>query len=199
MKDSRFRCKNCNELIVFSEHIGWYHIDEDGHRRDCFPCRRPAFAGDDLGSSELPYRAVKRNYPGGGVGKSVLNIPSELGICNTAEPSTPATTGVGYDAIEEMRGIELIAAERKRQIGAEGWSTARDDEHRNYELSTAARGYLLAAEAPHNFILPPTSWPWDKSWWKPSPEPIRNLVKAAALIAAEIDRLQRIKETQDGK
>jgi hypothetical protein len=34
-------------------------------------------------------------------------------------------------------------------------------------------------------------WPWDPSWWKPSPDPIRNLVKAGALIAAEIDRLQR--------
>lgn len=37
----------------------------------------------------------------------------------------------------------------------------------------------------------PNDWPWDRSWWKPSPDPIRNLVKAGALIAAEIDRLQR--------
>jgi hypothetical protein len=35
-------------------------------------------------------------------------------------------------------------------------------------------------------------WPWDQDWWKPSPDPIRNLVKAGALIAAEIDRLQRL-------
>lgn len=37
----------------------------------------------------------------------------------------------------------------------------------------------------------PREWPWDASWWKPSPDPIANLVKAGALIAAEIDRLQR--------
>ena len=28
-------------------------------------------------------------------------------------------------------------------------------------------------------------------WWKPSIDPVRNLAKAGALIAAEIDRLQR--------
>lgn len=37
----------------------------------------------------------------------------------------------------------------------------------------------------------PDEWPWDVSWWKPSADPERNLVKAGALIAAEIDRLHR--------
>jgi hypothetical protein len=37
----------------------------------------------------------------------------------------------------------------------------------------------------------PIYWPWDQEWWKPSDDPIRNLAKAGALIAAEIDRLQR--------
>ena len=42
-------------------------------------------------------------------------------------------------------------------------------------------------------------WPWDMKWWKPSDEdPIRNLVKAGALIAAEIDRLQRRTEPAKG-
>jgi len=34
-------------------------------------------------------------------------------------------------------------------------------------------------------------WPWGSEWWKPSKDPIRDLVKAGALIAAEIDRLQK--------
>jgi hypothetical protein len=33
-------------------------------------------------------------------------------------------------------------------------------------------------------------WPWEWSFWKPR-DPVRNLVIAGALIAAEIDRLQR--------
>ena len=37
-------------------------------------------------------------------------------------------------------------------------------------------------------------WPWHRCWWKPSDDPIRNLVKAGALLAAEIDRLQAIRD-----
>lgn len=37
-------------------------------------------------------------------------------------------------------------------------------------------------------------WPWDRKWWKPSQDDqVKNLIKAGALIAAEIDRLQNIK------
>ncbi|MNY70647.1 hypothetical protein D3C86_2088230 [compost metagenome] len=35
------------------------------------------------------------------------------------------------------------------------------------------------------------NWPWSEDWWKPSPEPRRNLVKAGALILADIERLDR--------
>ena len=39
----------------------------------------------------------------------------------------------------------------------------------------------------------PDDWPWSDKWWKPK-DKIRDLVRAGALIAAEIDRLQRLKE-----
>lgn len=48
-------------------------------------------------------------------------------------------------------------------------------------------------DAPQTYILP-RSWPWPISTFKPSADPIRNLEKAGALLAAEIDRLQRAKE-----
>jgi hypothetical protein len=86
-----------------------------------------------------------------------------------------------------MSGAELIAAERQRQIDAEGWDAAHDDQHRRGELAAAARCY---AEQPISWDMP-EEWPWDSDWWKPSHELTRNLVKAGALIAAEIDRLQR--------
>lgn len=35
-------------------------------------------------------------------------------------------------------------------------------------------------------------WPWAREDWKPDENPIRNLVKAGALIAAEIDRLAAV-------
>lgn len=90
-------------------------------------------------------------------------------------------------------GTELIAEERARQIKSEGWTPAHDDEHEHGQLLDAGLSYLRAAiNVGHPAMRnPPREWPWEAEWWKPSSEPIRNLVKAGALIAAEIDRLQR--------
>ena len=93
-----------------------------------------------------------------------------------------------------MTGVEMIAKERARQIISEGWSVEHDRVHTNYQLSDAAVSYATAGHGgPYSHPRrgnPPESWPWDAEWWKPSPDPIRNLVRAGALIAAEIDRLQ---------
>lgn len=41
-------------------------------------------------------------------------------------------------------------------------------------------------------------FPFSSVWWKPSPENrIKELAKAGALIAAEIDRLQRLGHGED--
>lgn len=87
-----------------------------------------------------------------------------------------------------MTGSELIAAERERQVSVERWSADHDDEHYDGVLVNAAIAYAING-SPNS--PPPQRWPWDAKWWKPSSDPIRNLVKAGALIAAEIDRLQR--------
>jgi hypothetical protein len=91
----------------------------------------------------------------------------------------------------------MIAAERQRQIEAEGWTPEHDDDHSDGELLLAAGSYASYALGleyhGRNFddALWRVRWPWSIDWWKPSDDPIRNLVKAGALIAAEIDRLQR--------
>lgn len=93
-----------------------------------------------------------------------------------------------------MTGAELIAAERQRQIDVENWTPEHDDEHGNGELIAAARCYAKFAQYQPNGTADgshPQWWPWDEEWWKPSDDKIRNLVKGGALIAAEIDRLQR--------
>ena len=98
-----------------------------------------------------------------------------------------------------MNGIELIAQERQRQIEAEGWTPEHDDEHDAGQLAAAARCYTKTAQlqvcrlVSRQLGRPEFTWPWDEEAWKPSPDAIRNLVKAGALIAAEIDRLQRTK------
>jgi hypothetical protein len=97
-----------------------------------------------------------------------------------------------------MNGAELIAAERTRQINDEGWTPGHDAQWKGQELGFAARCYLDRGLnlIPH-LHDPSPFWPWDAAWWKPSEEPIRNLIKAGALIAAEIDRqLQEFLKTQ---
>lgn len=97
-------------------------------------------------------------------------------------------------------GIELVAMERERQISKEGWTAEHDDyQHAAGDLTEAALCYAEAATLqiaglPMSAIKDtPKTWPWDCKWWKPSEDPERNLVKAGALIAAEIDRRQRQK------
>lgn len=94
-----------------------------------------------------------------------------------------------------MNGIESIAAERKRQVESEGWTPEHDDEHDAGEMAAAAFGYTQAAlcrigrpacAVPSS----PAFWPWSLDWWKPK-DARADLVRAGALIAAEIDRLDR--------
>lgn len=98
-------------------------------------------------------------------------------------------------------GANLIAAERLRQLTQEGWTPAHDDAHTRAELSGAAACYAIAANelaSPRPYLNPPniSLWPWEMKWWKPGNDPVRCLVKAGALIAAEIDRLQRAEDYQ---
>ena len=127
----------------------------------------------------------------------------------------------------EKKGIRLIAEERQRQILVERWSDKHDDQHTDSSLVMAAISYATPpktlkmvtrieqgdvsggrGECPVWGDIPydvPTTWPdsWQSCWWNPGvddePDRIRDLVKAGALIAAEIDRLQRIeaRESQE--
>lgn len=89
--------------------------------------------------------------------------------------------------------IELIADERKRQIEVEGYTPEHDDEHVNGELAKAAAVYSMPERKRYGWVS--AFWPWDLRFWKPTPENrIRELVKSASLVVAEIERLQRIKK-----
>lgn len=92
-----------------------------------------------------------------------------------------------------MTGMELIAVERERQVAEEDWTAEHDDEHDGQELAMAACAYAWpGASVLNNGRALPREllWPWSDGW-KPSGDRTRELVKAGALIAAEIDRLQR--------
>lgn len=88
------------------------------------------------------------------------------------------------------RALEMIAAERRRQIEIEGFTAEHDAKHSHGELSQAAAAYALYAEGCEGWA---STWPWNFSWWKPT-TPLRDLTKAGALIAAEIARRLRAGE-----
>jgi len=118
------------------------------------------------------------------------------------------------------KGVDLIAKERARQVICEGWTAKHDDKHMQGELAWAAvcyaapgrvysRVYINDGGGPCITFNDP--WPWDPVWDKraartpvfpPCAEAartlrLRDLVKAGALIGAEIDRLLREQEAED--
>lgn len=120
-------------------------------------------------------------------------------------------------------GVAAIGAERRRQVEVEGWAPEHDDEHTNGEMAIAAACYAWNAPRPLEIE---DAWPWDRRWWKPTTPEVtivpcrcrsvsecnhcaiapdaltrarmRDLAKAGALIAAEIDRLDRALRANQG-
>lgn len=100
--------------------------------------------------------------------------------------------------------VEDVLSERKRQVEREGWTPEHDDAYTEYELAWAAITYAMAAcaDSAERAVMDQfgdhsatpgrinENWPWDWKWWKPK-DRRRDLVRAAALIIAEIERLDR--------
>ena len=108
--------------------------------------------------------------------------------------------GEGDQRMDEMtKAAKDVLAERQRQIDGEGWTPEHDDGLPFGELASAAACYAmqtaicgietrnLVATVEHTIR---DLWPWAMRWWKPTSHR-RGLVKAAALIIAEIERLDR--------
>lgn len=122
-------------------------------------------------------------------------------------PETVGETDQNFDRLNYIgwldnlltEGSLEIAKERVRQINKEGWTPEHDDEHTDGELSSAACVYAMKNElreldvmAQDIYKMGEAMWPWDEEWFKPTPnERVRELTKAGALIAAEIERLKR--------
>ncbi|WP_316436299.1 hypothetical protein [Klebsiella pasteurii] len=113
-------------------------------------------------------------------GKAIISQSNIIGLQanRIAELESRTVTAAAAD----------VLAERQRQVTAEGWTAERDDGYQNSELADAAACYAIHA---HNQgFSTPAHWPWSQDWWKQT-SPRRDLVKAGALILAEIERLDR--------
>lgn len=90
-----------------------------------------------------------------------------------------------------VTGIDLILAERKRQIEVEGFDVQHDKdmywEGANDELLTAANCYLCnpGDRGLSSINDCPLNWPWSSEYWKPVPsDRVRELIKGGALLVA---------------
>ena len=89
-------------------------------------------------------------------------------------------------------GVRDVLAERRRQVEQEGWTPEHDDQHAKGEMAFAAASYAMSS-ARHPLVMKygvPGNWPWAAEWWKPTTRR-HDLVKAGALILAEIERIDR--------
>lgn len=104
---------------------------------------------------------------------------------------------VAYVSPSERIGLEIVA-ERKRQVDKEGYDTERDDEYTEEQLARAAAVYALPnteglVENESTLDLKHTLWPWNNKP-KLAKDRRRDLVRAGALIIAELERLDRAGE-----
>lgn len=104
----------------------------------------------------------------------------------------PAPGPSWQDGAEASAAARDVLAERRRQVDVEGWSSDHDDNHTRGEIALAAAAYAANSAAIRElwFDSARPLWPWHWSWWKPKGRR-RDLVRAGALIIAEIERLDR--------
>ncbi|WP_174804387.1 Lar family restriction alleviation protein [Martelella limonii] len=117
----------------------------------------------------------------------------------------PADTGATRKLPPKGRDETLIAmmgilGERYRQIYSEGWTPEHDRQWSQGELAVAGAAYALNTaddtDGPHPRMISTEIWPFADEWWKPTSRRC-DLVKAGALILAEIERLDRAEKGGD--
>lgn len=94
--------------------------------------------------------------------------------------------------------VRELLAERRRQVREEGYTLDRDNQYTEGQLAEAASSYAFWAEPcsqrPETLndlrVKPPALWPWAPESWKPTNQRLM-LIKAGALILAELERLDR--------
>lgn len=112
--------------------------------------------------------------------------PTGSALPIAAHPAVDATAGTMSPASRD------VLAERRRQIEEERWTPEHDDGHGGRDLARAGIAYAMSgASAFYSHLSdPPSWWPWDQAFWKPKGRR-RDLVRAAALVLAEIERIDR--------
>ncbi|HFH2906925.1 hypothetical protein [Pseudomonas aeruginosa] len=149
----------------------------------------------EFGDMPKDWRVVAKSncfvlMEGNSVIASLAGPQSELNAARIAGALSKAPPAQAQHSVP--RAWLDVQAERRRQVEVEGYHGFRDSHYINYELSKAARAYIEVSWHALSGGLPckkPESWPWMAGFkWS---DGRTMLVKAGALILAEIERLDR--------
>ncbi|EPK3136953.1 MULTISPECIES: hypothetical protein [Enterobacter cloacae complex] len=139
-------------------------------------------------------KAISNDTPLIEIAKIVSNLATQLDVQLARSNQLSIALEAAEKRIAELQvrafnpALLDVIAERQRQRSVEGWTSEHDDAYQNSELADAAACYAIHA---HNQgFSTPAHWPWAPEWWKQSGAR-RDLVKAGALILAEIERIDR--------
>lgn len=96
------------------------------------------------------------------------------------------------------KALDDVKAERQRQQAEENYTTQHDDTYIPGVLSLGGAAYAVNAAARLTCLAKyqrraVNLWPW-RDGFKPGRDGRRELVKAAAMIVAEIEKMDRLEE-----
>lgn len=115
---------------------------------------------------------------------------ADWGLEARLEPITPRDLDPAHPI---RRAVCDIVAERQYQISRHGWSRDHDDTHVDGAIANAAADYASTGQQPIS-----TSWAYGSKVVDKEPRRLQ-LIKAGALIIAEIERLDRLTDREGCK
>jgi hypothetical protein len=180
-----YRCAECNGPIVVGMRHQYTSGKVEGFMTDyrlCPKCVRlsSVWLFEFDGGQGWPLGELRADLRARGV----EDVDAWIAKVEAARARVRATM-----ALADVRAaiVAEIQLERRRQIESEGCPPEHDDKYVRGELARAGATYALTGVG----VVPPVGlWPWGQPSFKPKNRR-RDLVRAAALIVAEIERLDR--------
>jgi len=178
-------------------------------RGEPITARYTNWRGETAERTFIPHRV----FLGSNEWHPVQQLLIEATDCEKGEVRTFAASGFAAPVESaQVKAWTDVLAERRRQVEAEGWTPEHDEENSGGEMAKAAAVYALcsAEPGPSRAVMDEfkaynsvpfkirNRWPWSEDWLKPTSRR-RDLVKAGALILAEIERLDRASLATDAE
>ncbi|XMB47436.1 hypothetical protein QQ999_16115 [Pseudomonas fluorescens] len=183
------RCPDCNPAVVKR-----YHVTEAGIVEGSALGRINVVLASDYDAAVTHIRDLEL-LAGQEMKSTELATNAGLRVCLERDALQALLTAADerVDVLSQGSALGDVHLERLRQIDVENRFTVDDDDYSLGQLAYAAAGYAQGSVPAQQVqgCLRPSYWPWHPRWWKPG-SPRRMLVKAGALILAEIERIDRL-------